>query len=148
MEPIPVPKWDLHLGDGVRRALAVIYEGLQLVVEHDDELMIILDEWLEELKEKKKSTDSLLDFWDAYFWAVGVRRGFANIVNRPEALPWRRELFQIWDSAIRPLIIHKLTLAPAMPDPMDGYDGLWPPEAVARPEPDPEPDDFEPGAAA
>ena len=147
-ELVPVPRWDFYLADGFRDGCECLNAALEPVAPAHEKLTLQLEAWIDDLPQDRGWLDGPYTFWDAYFWVVGMRRSFALTASLESARPWLGQLLRAWNTRLRQLIVEKLTEAPPMPDPMDGRDGPWPPEAVARPEPDPEPDDFEPGAAA
>ena len=147
-ELVPVPRWDFYLADGFRDGCKALDSGLQSVAPPEDALRQQLDWWAQETVPVRPRIVGPYTFWDAYFWAVGIRRAFVLTTSLDASLEWRSQLLHAWDGPLRQLIIEKLTEAPPVPDPAKEPDGLWPPEAVARPEPAPTPEDGGPGAAA
>ena len=67
MKRIRNPKLDCYFEDGYSCALKAIYDGMQLVVESEDEFLISLRDGLQNQKGQENSTEGLLDFWGACY---------------------------------------------------------------------------------
>ena len=128
-EFIPVPRWDFYLADGFRDGCECLNAALEPVAPAHDKLTLQLEAWIKDPLPDRERLDGPYTYWDAFFWVVGMRRSFALTASLESARPWLGQLLRAWNTQLPQLIVEKLTEAPPFPNPLDGNDGLWPPEA-------------------
>ena len=143
----PAARWSIYLLDGAHHGWQALYSGLRYLPQTDEALLLTLEGWIEERQPLGDRPDGPGDFWAAIFWAVGIRYAFILTAGLQVSQPSKADLVRVWEGALRQLIFDKLAQVPPM-HPRDVGESPWAPEAAARPEPKPAPDDEGPAPAA
>lgn len=108
-----IARWNTYRMQGCRQGWCALTHGLQ---SHTEELAVI-NGWINGAQPEDQDPEPPGTLWDAVFWVVGLRMGFAAAWLLHPSPGWRMSLAKSWDYPIRQLIYDTLAMAPPLQPP-------------------------------